>query len=62
LIGLWALAIASRTRIGTVAGLILPYPTLGETAKRASGAYFSVKLFDNPALKRIVRLVQRFVP
>jgi pyruvate/2-oxoglutarate dehydrogenase complex dihydrolipoamide dehydrogenase (E3) component len=62
LIGLWALAIASRTRIGTVAGLILPYPTLGETAKRASGAYFSAKLFDNPALKRIVRLAQRFVP
>jgi hypothetical protein len=35
---------------------------LGETAKRASGAYFSAKLFDNPALKRVVRLVQRFVP
>ncbi|NEY91244.1 dihydrolipoyl dehydrogenase family protein [Tabrizicola oligotrophica] len=62
LIGLWALAIAARIRIGTVAGLILPYPTLGETAKRAAGAYFSAKLFDNPAVKRVVRLVQRLVP
>jgi pyruvate/2-oxoglutarate dehydrogenase complex dihydrolipoamide dehydrogenase (E3) component len=62
LIGFWALAIATRVKLGTLAGLVLPYPTLGETAKRASGAYFSAKLFDNPALKRVVRLVQRFVP
>ena len=62
LIGFWALAITTRTKIGQVAGLVLPYPTLGETAKRASGAYFSAKLFDNPALKRVVRLVQRLVP
>jgi pyruvate/2-oxoglutarate dehydrogenase complex dihydrolipoamide dehydrogenase (E3) component len=62
LIGFWALAIAAKIRIGTVAGLILPYPTLGETAKRAAGAYFSDKLFDNPALKRVVRWVQRLIP
>ena len=62
LIGFWALAIAARVKIGTVAGLILPYPTLGETAKRAAGAYFSAKLFDNPMLKRVVRWVQRLVP
>ncbi len=62
LIGFWALAIAVKIRIGTVAGLILPYPTLGETAKRAAGAYFSEKLFDNPALKQVVRWVQRLIP
>ena len=62
LIGVWTLAIATRVKIGTLAGLVLPYPTLGETAKRASGAYFSAKLFDNPVLKRFVRLVQRLVP
>lgn len=62
LIGFWALAIAARVKMGAVAGLILPYPTLGETAKRAAGAYFSARLFDNPALKRVVRLVQRLVP
>lgn len=62
LIGLWALAITARLKLSTLAGVILPYPTLGETAKRTAGAYFSTKLFDNPALKRIVRLVQRLVP
>lgn len=62
LIGLWALAIAAKIRIGTLAGLVLPYPTFGESAKRAAGAYFSDKLFDNPALKRVVRWVQRLIP
>jgi pyruvate/2-oxoglutarate dehydrogenase complex dihydrolipoamide dehydrogenase (E3) component len=62
LIGLWALAISAKLKLSAIAGVILPYPTLGETAKRAAGAYFSPKLFDNPALKRIVRLVQRLVP
>ena len=62
LIGFWALAVAAKVKISTVAGLILPYPTLGETAKRAAGAYFLDKLFDNPALKRVVRWVQRLIP
>ena len=31
-------------------------------SKRAAGAYFSPKLFENPALKRLVRFVQRWVP
>lgn len=62
LIGFWALAVGARVKMGALAGLILPYPTLGETAKRASGAYFSAKLFDNPALTRVVRLVQRLLP
>lgn len=62
LIGVWVLAITSRLKLGAIAAMVLPYPTLGETAKRVAGAYFSPKLFDNPALKRIVRLVQRVVP
>lgn len=62
LIGLWVLAISSRLKLSAVAGMVLPYPTLGETAKRAAGAYFSPKLFDNPAVKRIVRWVQRLIP
>ncbi|MBA3909344.1 MAG: dihydrolipoamide dehydrogenase [Rhodobacter sp.] len=62
LIGLWALAISSRLKMSAVAGMIAPYPTLGEVSKRAAGAYFSPKLFDNPLVKRIVRLVQRVIP
>ena len=62
LIGLWALAISARLKMSAVAGMIAPYPTLGEVSKRAAGAYFSTQLFANPVLKRIVRLVQRVIP
>lgn len=62
LIGLWAMAIAAKLKMGAIAGTVLPYPTLGEVSKRAAGAYFSPTLFDNPMVKRIVGLVQRFVP
>lgn len=62
LVGVWALAISARLKLSQVAGTVLPYPTLGETAKRAAGAYFSPKLFANPWLKRAVRLVQRYLP
>ena len=62
LIAFWALAIAQRTKISAIAGVILPYPTLSESAKRVAGAYFSARLFDNPRLKRFVRFVQRVVP
>jgi len=62
LIALWALAISSRLKMGNVAGMIAPYPTLGEVSKRAAGAYFSPRLFDNPVVKRVVGLVQRYLP
>lgn len=62
LIGLWALAISARLRMSAIAGMVAPYPTLGEVSKRAAGAYFSPRLFESPALKRFVRIVQRWVP
>jgi pyruvate/2-oxoglutarate dehydrogenase complex dihydrolipoamide dehydrogenase (E3) component len=62
LIGLWALAISARLKMSAIAGMVAPYPTLGEVSKRAAGAYFGPKLFESPALKRVVRLVQRWVP
>ncbi len=62
LIALWALAISAKLKMSAIAGMVAPYPTLGEVSKRAAGAYFSPKLFDNAALKRLVRFVQRFVP
>lgn len=62
LIGFWALAMATGAKVGQVAGIIAPYPTRGEISKRAAGAYFSPKLFDNPRLKQVVRLVQRLIP
>lgn len=57
-----ALAVAARMKVSALAGMVLPYPTLSEVAKRAAGAYFSPKLFDNAGLKRVVRFVQRMFP
>lgn len=57
-----ALAVTTRMKVSAFAGVVLPYPTLAEIGKRAAGAYFSPKLFDNAALKRMVRLVQRVLP
>ncbi len=62
LIGLWALAMSAGLKVGALAAMIAPYPTRGEISKRAAGAYFSPKLFDNMAVKRVVRLVQRLLP
>jgi len=62
LIGLWALALAGGLKMSRIAGMIAPYPTLGEINKRAAGAYFSPRLFDNPRVKTVVGLVQRWLP
>ncbi len=62
LIALWALVLSKRLTMSAVAGMVAPYPTLGEISKRAASAYFSPKLFDNPMLKQVVRLVQRWLP
>ena len=61
-IALWSLAIAQKLKLSAIAGLVAPYPTLAEMSKRAAGAYFSPRLFDNPWIKRVVRTVQRFLP
>ena len=61
-INLWSLAIAQRLKMSAIAGMVSPYPTYGEISKRAAGAYFSPKLFDSPVVKRVVGLVQRWLP
>ncbi|MFT6526340.1 MAG: pyruvate/2-oxoglutarate dehydrogenase complex dihydrolipoamide dehydrogenase (E3) component [Celeribacter sp.] len=62
LISFWALAFVSNLKMGQIAGMVAPYPTLMELNKRAAGAYFTPKLFDNPRVKAVVKLVQRFLP
>lgn len=62
LIGTWALAIANKMKMGAVAAMVAPYPTLGEVNKRAAGAYFGPKLFENPTVKKVVGLVQKYLP
>lgn len=62
LINLWSLALANRLKMGQIAAMVSPYPTIGEVNKRAAGAYFSPRLFDNPLIRRVVRFVQRWIP
>jgi pyruvate/2-oxoglutarate dehydrogenase complex dihydrolipoamide dehydrogenase (E3) component len=62
LINLWALALANRMKMSQIAAMVSPYPTIGEINKRAAGAYFSPRLFENPTVKKIVGLVQRYIP
>jgi pyruvate/2-oxoglutarate dehydrogenase complex dihydrolipoamide dehydrogenase (E3) component len=62
LINLWALALANRMKMSQIAGMVAPYPTIGEINKRAAGAYFSPRLFDSPLVKRVVGIVQKVIP
>jgi len=62
LIQVWALAIANKLKMAQVAAMVAPYPTLGEVNKRAAGAYFTPRLFENPTVKRVVGLVQKYLP
>jgi pyruvate/2-oxoglutarate dehydrogenase complex dihydrolipoamide dehydrogenase (E3) component len=59
LIQLWCLAIQQKLKIGAVAGVILPYPTLGEANKRAAGSFYTPKLFSD-RVRKIVRFLRWF--
>lgn len=61
-IAIWSLAISAKLKLSHVSGMVAPYPTYSELGKRAAGAYFSPKLFDNRNVKRVVRAVQRLLP
>ncbi|MEJ0020922.1 MAG: FAD-dependent oxidoreductase [Acetobacteraceae bacterium] len=58
MIGLWTLAIARREKLGTMASLILPYPTRSEAGKRAAGSFFLPRLFG-ARTKALVRFLAR---
>ena len=55
----WALAISSGLKIKHMAGYVAPYPTLGEVNKRAAGAYFTPRLFENAWVKRASTLARQ---
>jgi pyruvate/2-oxoglutarate dehydrogenase complex dihydrolipoamide dehydrogenase (E3) component len=59
MISTWTLAIAARTRMSLLAGLIVPYPTRSEAAKRAAGSLFAPGLFS-PRTKRLVHWLLRW--
>ena len=59
LIAPWVLAIGSGLKIGAMAGMIAPYPTLSEISKRAAGSFYTPRVFG-PGMKRLVRFLARF--
>jgi pyruvate/2-oxoglutarate dehydrogenase complex dihydrolipoamide dehydrogenase (E3) component len=58
MISQWTLAIAQRTKLSALAGLIVPYPTRSEAAKRAVGSFFAPRLFS-ARTKALVRFLSR---
>ena len=55
----WVLAIGSGLKIGAMAGMIAPYPTLSEISKRAAGSFYTPRVFG-PGMKRLVSFLARF--
>ena len=55
----WVMAIQHKMKIGAMAAVIAPYPTLGEVSKRVAGAWYTPALFSDRT-RRIVRFLMRF--
>ena len=55
----WIMAVGNRQKIGAMAGMIAPYPTLGEVGKRVAGSYYTPSLFSERT-RKIVRFLLKF--
>lgn len=56
LIQIWGLAIAAGLKLSAIAGMIAPYPTLGEAGKRAAASFYVPRLFG-ARTRKLVRLL-----
>ncbi len=59
LIAPWTLMIHQGLKIGAMAQVISPYPTLGEISKRAAGSWYTPSLFS-PKTRRLVRVLSKW--
>jgi pyruvate/2-oxoglutarate dehydrogenase complex dihydrolipoamide dehydrogenase (E3) component len=57
-ISAWALAIATGIDIATMAGIMVPYPTLAAVGKRAATTYF-LRGFTSSRLRRMIAWLRR---
>jgi hypothetical protein len=46
-------------KIGALASMIAPYPTLGEVSKRAAGSFYTPSVFGERT-KKVVKFLSRF--
>ena len=58
MIGTWVLAVDQKIKIGAIATMIVPYPTLSEVSKRVAGTYYAGALFSS-RVRRLVSWLQR---
>lgn len=59
LIAPWALAVTRSLKISAMAGVVLPYPTLGEAGKRAAITYYQ-GLATKPWLRKLIGILKIF--
>jgi pyruvate/2-oxoglutarate dehydrogenase complex dihydrolipoamide dehydrogenase (E3) component len=55
----WVIAVDQKMKIGKMAGIIAPYPTLGEVSKRVAGTYYIPSLFSEKT-RKIVRFLLKW--
>ncbi len=54
----WVLAISQKMKIGAMASMIAPYPTLAEVNRRIAGSFYTDRLFSE-GTKKLVRFLMR---
>ncbi|MBL4596507.1 MAG: FAD-dependent oxidoreductase [Robiginitomaculum sp.] len=59
LIQTWQLALSKGMKIGDMAAMIAPYPTLAEISKRVAGSHFTPALFSDRT-RKIVKFLLKF--
>lgn len=59
LIQVWVLAMSQNLKIGSIASMVTPYPTLGEVSKRAAGSFYTPSLFSERT-RKVVRFLSKF--
>jgi pyruvate/2-oxoglutarate dehydrogenase complex dihydrolipoamide dehydrogenase (E3) component len=59
LIAMWTLAITQKLKVSHIAGMVLPYPTLGEAGKRAAITYY-VGVAAKPLVRRVIGFLKIF--
>ena len=59
LIAMWTLAISQKLKVSAIAGMVLPYPTLGEAGKRAAVTYYA-ELAKKPLIRRAIGFLKKF--
>ncbi|NCW06692.1 MAG: NAD(P)/FAD-dependent oxidoreductase [Rhodobacterales bacterium] len=62
LLNFWSFMISNRISIYKVARTSFAYPTLGEVNKKLITNYIGPKFFNNPLIRNMVRLTQKFLP